>query len=362
MSKQRHMNGGPDASKYIDSIDPDDPEYLRQLRRPAEVKQDVRQMEDRQRVQLVLNSKAFRSELERLVDERLKSGEPCPPSLVALQQQITGLFLPQARLKHGALFAAQGNGPVIPIADFRPDEAIAGYAKGEKLLRCKVASCYRLADMYGWAQGTPGLISARLSSEENHYLAAPTGVLFHEVTASGLVKVDLAGSTVDFGSAALLPNRATFSLVAALHATRPDFRAALFLCNPSAASVSAMSCGLLPLCQDAMALGQVPFVELEGATIQPEQLKAALGTVSKVVFLRSRGVLVGGESIEDAFNVARRVMNAVDTQVHPTTTELPRNLGLCATVISHSNKRCYKHFAVVPDKLIAVFPPIIRLL
>lgn len=51
--------------------------------------------------------------------------------------------------------------------------------------------------------------------------------------------------------------------------------------------VSAMSCGLLPLCQDAMALGQVPFVELEGTTVQPEQLKAALGTVSKVQTLIS---------------------------------------------------------------------------
>ena len=85
------------------TTDPDDPEYLRQLRRPADVKQDVRQMEDRQRVQLVLKSKAFRSELERLVDERIKSGEPCPPSLIALQQQITGLNLAQSRLKHGAL-------------------------------------------------------------------------------------------------------------------------------------------------------------------------------------------------------------------------------------------------------------------
>lgn len=90
------------------TVDPDDPEYMRQLRRPAEVKQDVRQMEDRRRVQLVLTSKAFRSELERLVDERIKSGEPCPPSLIALQQQISGLNLPQSRLKHGAL-VLQGN-------------------------------------------------------------------------------------------------------------------------------------------------------------------------------------------------------------------------------------------------------------
>jgi adducin len=308
MSKQRQVNGGPEASKYIDSIDPDDPEYLRQLRRPAEVKQDVRQMEDRRRVQLVLNSKAFRSELERLVDERIKSGEPCPPSLVALQQQITGLFLPQARLKHGALFT-QGNGPVIPVADFKTDEAIAGYAKGEKLLRCKVASAYRLADMFGWAQGTLGLISARVFTDEDHYLAAPANLHYHEVTATNLVKVDRSGAAVHSGSAAqLTPNRTSFTLVSALHAMRPDLKSIIYLCNPAAASVSSMTCGLLPLCQDAMALGEVPFYELE-------ELTSAGDGFSKAIFLKNRGVLVGGETIEEAFHIARRVMNAIDTQL-----------------------------------------------
>jgi len=99
----RRRGGAVLRQLSVVAVDPDDPEYLRELRRPADVKQDVRQMQDRQRVQLVLRSKAFRSELERLVDERIRSGEPCPPSLIALQQQISGLNLPQSRLKHGAL-------------------------------------------------------------------------------------------------------------------------------------------------------------------------------------------------------------------------------------------------------------------
>jgi adducin len=131
MSKTRQVNG----AKYIDTIDPDDPEYIRQLQRPAEVKQDVRQMEDRRRVQMVLTSKAFRNELEKLVDDRMKSGEPVPPRLIALQQQISTLFLPQARLRHGALFGQTGNGPIRFVNDFKTDDAIAGYVKGEKALR-----------------------------------------------------------------------------------------------------------------------------------------------------------------------------------------------------------------------------------
>lgn len=83
-------------------LDPDDPEYVKELLRPVEVKQDVKQMEERKRVNLILKSKAFRDELEQIVVEQLKSG-PTPASVLALQQ-ISEMFLPQARLKHGAIF------------------------------------------------------------------------------------------------------------------------------------------------------------------------------------------------------------------------------------------------------------------
>ena len=76
--------------------DPDDPEYVKNLRRPAEVKEDVKQMEDRRRVSLILNSEAFRHELEDLVDEQIRSGSH-PASLLALQQ-ISDLLQPHKSL------------------------------------------------------------------------------------------------------------------------------------------------------------------------------------------------------------------------------------------------------------------------
>jgi adducin len=79
--------------------DPDDPEYLKQMRRPAEVKEDVRQMNDRSRVSVILNSEAFRRELEEVVEEQIKAG-PHPASLLALQQ-ITDLLLPHSRGQSG---------------------------------------------------------------------------------------------------------------------------------------------------------------------------------------------------------------------------------------------------------------------
>ena len=77
------------------SLDPEDPEYVKNLQRPAEVKEDLQQMSSRSRVSVVLNSQAFKEELEEVVEEQLRSG-PYPASLLALQQ-ITDLLLPQSK-------------------------------------------------------------------------------------------------------------------------------------------------------------------------------------------------------------------------------------------------------------------------
>lgn len=81
--------------------DPDDPEYIKNLQRPAEVKEDLQQMENRSRVSLILNSQAFKDELEQVVEEQLRNG-PYPASLIALQQ-ITDLLLPHSRVGLGSL-------------------------------------------------------------------------------------------------------------------------------------------------------------------------------------------------------------------------------------------------------------------
>ena len=87
----------------IATLDPEDPEYIRQMRRPAEIKEDVKQMESRKRVSLILNSPAFREELEHIVNEQLRVG-PHPSSLLALQQ-ISELVLPQSKISQGSLFS-----------------------------------------------------------------------------------------------------------------------------------------------------------------------------------------------------------------------------------------------------------------
>lgn len=104
-------------------------------------------MEHRKRVEMIMNSQVFREELERIVESQLQDGY-MPASLSALQQ-VTELLLPNsARNSQMSRLGHSG----MPINDIRGVDAFR-YAKGEKLLRCKLASVYRLVDLYGWSQG-----------------------------------------------------------------------------------------------------------------------------------------------------------------------------------------------------------------
>jgi adducin len=155
------------------------------------------------------------------------------------------------------------------------------------------------------------MIAVRIGTEEIQYLVAPTSVPFSDITASSLVKVDESGSLVS-GGPELGPNRATFALVNMMAAARPDFKAVVFINSPAVVNVSTMTCGLLPLCIGAMALGHVPFCEAE---VQPAELRSAVGSNSKAAFIRGKGVLIGAESVEEVFHIARWLMSAVDIQV-----------------------------------------------
>lgn len=128
-------------------FDPDDPETQRQMMRPPDIDQDMKEMDRRRRVDVILNSQVFREELERIIEGQLSDGY-MPGSLSALQQ-VTELLLPQSG-RHSATTRLGNAGP--PINDIRGIDGLK-YAKGEKLLRCKLASVYRLVELHGWSMG-----------------------------------------------------------------------------------------------------------------------------------------------------------------------------------------------------------------
>ncbi|CAF4494738.1 unnamed protein product, partial [Rotaria socialis] len=132
-------------------VQEEDDDNRRELERPPDVKEDMRQMGQRQRVTMILNSSEFRDELDAIITDALKHG-PHPASLISLQQ-ISELLLPHtSRWTTVSSLSRAGGSVIVPINDIRGVDSTT-YSKSERLLRCKLASLYRLIDLFGWSQG-----------------------------------------------------------------------------------------------------------------------------------------------------------------------------------------------------------------
>src|SRR6266542_4643455 len=118
--------------------------------------------------------------------------------------------------------------------------------------RVDLAACYRLVALYGWDDLVFTHISARVPGPEHHFLLNPYNLMFEEVTASSLVKVDAQGNPVD--PTPFITNPAGFTIHSAIHLARDDAHAVMHLHTPHGQAVSAHAEGLLPLTQTAMAV------------------------------------------------------------------------------------------------------------
>ncbi|OBS74297.1 hypothetical protein A6R68_15165 [Neotoma lepida] len=311
----------PHKERYFDRVDENNPEYLRERNMAPDLRQDFNMMEQKKRVSMILQSPAFCEELESMIQEQFKKGKN-PTGLLALQQ-IADFMTANAPNVYPA--APQGGmaalnmslGMVTPVNDLRGSDSIA-YDKGEKLLRCKLAAFYRLADLFGWSQLIYNHITTRVNSEQEHFLIVPFGLLYSEVTASSLVKVNLQGDIVDRGSTNLGVNQAGFTLHSAIYAARPDAKCIVHIHTPAGAAVSAMKCGLLPISPEALSLGDVAYHDYHGILVDEEEkilIQKNLGPKSKVLILRNHGLVSVGESVEEAFYYIHNLVVACEIQV-----------------------------------------------
>merc|ERR1712223_2272775 len=206
---------------------------------------------------------------------------------------------------------------VIPINDIRGIGSLV-YAKGEKQLRCKLAAVYRLIHINGWSQGIYNHVTARVSQDTEHFLLNPFGMMYNEITASSLVKVNMQGEVVEEGTTNFGVNQAGFLLHSALHQARPDVKCIVHLHTPNIVAISSMKCGLLPLSQESALIGDVSYHSYNGIVIDPNErdsLAKDLGPNNKVMFLRNHGVVCCGSSIEEAFHICTNTIAACDHQV-----------------------------------------------
>lgn len=268
----------------------------------------------KKRMSTLLQSPSFREELDGLIQEQMKKGGSSS-NLWALRQ------LADYMSSHGSpanLPVAPNNMMMVtPINDLQSWEP-GRLVKGERLMRCKLASVHRLFDLYGWAQLSHTCLTLRVSKEQEHFLVLPDGLAYSEVTGSSLVKVNLLGEVVERGSTNLGVDLDKFSLHSAIYSARPDVRCLLHLQTPATAAVSNMKSGLLPLSHEALLVGEVAYYDYNGIMEQEEdrvELQKSLGPTCKVLVLRNHGIVALGESVEEAFYSIYHIQAACQIQV-----------------------------------------------
>ncbi|KAL6110323.1 add3 [Pungitius sinensis] len=299
--------------RYFDRVNVNDPEYVRARNMSPDLRQDFNVLEQKKRVTQILQSPAFKEELESLITEQQRIGNNTT-GLLALRQ-IADFFMSTS--VGGFSTSPLSLGMVTPINDLYGVESTT-MVKGEKLTRCKLASTYRLVDLFSWAHLSNSYITCRVSKEQDHILIIPRGLSFAEASASNLLKVNILGDVIEQGSTNLRIDPAGFSPHAAIYSMRPDIRCILHVQTPAMAAVSSMKCGILPISQEALILGDIAYYSYQGSLDDQEdrkELQKALGPTAKVLVLRNHGVVALGESVEEAFTYMYTAQYVCEIQV-----------------------------------------------
>lgn len=183
-------------------------------------------------------------------------------------------------------------------------------------LRCDLAACYRLVALHGWTDLVFTHISARLPGDGHDFLINPYGLLFDEITASSLLRVDAKGNQLT--ESPFTVNRAGFVIHSAIHAARPDVQCVLHTHTRAGVGVSAQQGGLLPISQQSMVIqNSLAYHDYEGIALRDEEkprLQADLGNANYLM-LRNHGLLTVGASIADAFLAMYILESACQIQI-----------------------------------------------
>jgi ribulose-5-phosphate 4-epimerase/fuculose-1-phosphate aldolase len=191
-------------------------------------------------------------------------------------------------------------------------------SEAEWQTRVDLAAAYRLCAHHGMTDGVLTHISARVPGKEEHFLLNPYGMLFDEVTASSLVKIDLDGNVVwkpdtDYGI-----NVSGYVIHGAIHKARPDVKCVLHTHTRAGMAVAAMKCGLLPLSQTAIRfVGHIGYHDYEGPAIdvdERERLVRDLGPHDAMI-MRNHGLLTCGATVQQAFNTMYQLELSCRSQV-----------------------------------------------
>ncbi len=203
--------------------------------------------------------------------------------------------------------------PKIDTANARP----ANIDPAEWETRVDLAACYRLVDLYGMTDLHLNHISARVPGKEEHFLINPFGMMYEEITASSLIKIDLAGNIIANANPDYGINKAGYVIHSAIHGARPDVGCVLHTHTNAGMAVSSLKCGLLPLTQTAMRWGKIAYHDFEGVAVEIDERQRIVEDLGdcEVMILRNHGLLSVGQTIGQAFNNIYRLERACQTQL-----------------------------------------------
>ncbi len=216
---------------------------------------------------------------------------------------------------------------------FQPTETLQ---KDEWKLRCELAAAYRIFDYFGWTLLIYGHLTVRIPGPERHFLINPFGLLYQEVTASNLVKIDIDGNIISPSD--YLVNPAGWVIHSAIHEARHDAQCVMHQHTPGGMAVAAMKDGLS--CNDFYSIalhGQVAYHDFEGATFRPGERKRLSTNLAdkNYLILRNHGILTCGGSVAAAFNRYQKLEQGCMAQWRAQTSG--------AALITPSDDICKRH-------------------
>jgi ribulose-5-phosphate 4-epimerase/fuculose-1-phosphate aldolase len=172
----------------------------------------------------------------------------------------------------------------------------------EWAMRVDLAACYRLVEQFGWSDLIGTHISAQVPGEGNAFLINPYGLLFDEITASSLVKVDEEGNILS--PTEFQVNPAGFVIHGAVHMARPEIACVLHTHTPAGTGVAIQKDGILPISQQALqVIGHTGYHDYEGPATETDErprLVRDLGD-NNILVLRNHGLLTVGRSVAEAW-------------------------------------------------------------
>jgi ribulose-5-phosphate 4-epimerase/fuculose-1-phosphate aldolase len=194
----------------------------------------------------------------------------------------------------------------------RPD----GVSDTEKQARLELAAAYRMVAHYGWTNLVNNHISMRVPGTEDQFLINPYGLLYEQITASCLVKIDLDGNILQ--NTPYQINRAGFVIHSSIHMARKDLHCVIHTHTVAGQAVSALDCGLLPLNQGAMRFyNRIGYHDFEGIardTDEGDRLIRDLGK-HKCLVLKNHGLITAGANVGEAFHLLYHLEKTCETQM-----------------------------------------------